>query len=255
MSSREQILGRIREALKRPAPFPGSHPVSHAGTHARHDSHSQPEQLEPGTTHAREGSPMIPLRPSLAARPWLPPGGTTPEEQWERFCIASAELKTTVQEFATAAEAHARLGALAAEKGWTTIASHRGMITDAATAALGLSTLLTDGGYPVHDLEKCSVGITECDALVAQTGSILVTSRSTGGRALSVLPPHHLVLARRNQLVPDLGTALEWAKVRYAPKWPSMISFITGPSRTGDIERILVLGAHGPRELTVFLLP
>ena len=54
---------------------------------------------------------------------------------------------------------------------------------------------------------------------------------------------------------PDLTTALQLVRKTYAPNWPSMISFITGPSRTGDIERILVLGAHGPKKLTVFLVP
>jgi L-lactate dehydrogenase complex protein LldG len=95
------------------------------------------------------------------------------------------------------------------------------------------------------------VGISECDALIAQTGSVLVTSRSAGGRALSVLPPHHVVLAQRDQLVPDLPAAFDLVKKKYADNYPSMISFITGPSRTGDIERILVLGAHGPKKLTV----
>ena len=79
----------------------------------------------------------------------------------------------------------------------------------------------------------------------------LVTSHSAGGRALSVLPPHHVVLARREQLLADLPEAFAVLRRKYSGKFPSFISFITGPSRTGDIERILVLGAHGPRKLTV----
>jgi L-lactate dehydrogenase complex protein LldG len=93
--------------------------------------------------------------------------------------------------------------------------------------------------------------LTECDVLVAQTGTVVVSSRSAGGRALSVLPPHHLVLARREQLVADLPAAFAWLKQKYGSDFPSMISLITGPSRTGDIERILVLGAHGPKQLTI----
>jgi L-lactate dehydrogenase complex protein LldG len=137
---------------------------------------------------------------------------------------------------------------------WTKIATHSGDLTDFACAKLDLPLCRTDGGYDVHELESCSVGITECDALVAQTGSVLVTSRSAGGRALSVLPPHHVVLARREQLLGDLPDAFALLKQKYGSNYPSFISFITGPSRTGDIERILVLGAHGPKKLTIICL-
>jgi L-lactate dehydrogenase complex protein LldG len=91
--------------------------------------------------------------------------------------------------------------------------------------------------------------------LIAQTGSICVTARSSGGRTLSILPPHHIVLAQRSQVIPDLSAAYERLAEKHGGRYPSFISFITGPSRTGDIERILVLGAHGPKKLTVLLLP
>ena len=132
-------------------------------------------------------------------------------------------------------------------------AQHR--IASGLVGKLNLPCLQTDSGYAAADLESCDAAITGCDALVAQTGSILVTAKSTGGRALSVLPPHHVVIAQRSEVVPDLASALQLARIRYAPDWPSFMSFITGPSRTGDIERILVLGAHGPKKLTIFLLP
>ena len=62
------------------------------------------------------------------------------------------------------------------------------------------------------------------------------------------------MIARREQLVADLPDAFALVKKAYGANYPSMISFITGPSRTGDIERILVLGAHGPKKLTIFCL-
>jgi L-lactate dehydrogenase complex protein LldG len=68
-----------------------------------------------------------------------------------------------------------------------------------------------------------------------------------------VLPEHHVVLARRSQLLADLPAAYELLHQRYGSAWPSLMTFITGPSRTGDIERILVLGAHGPKKLTILL--
>jgi L-lactate dehydrogenase complex protein LldG len=92
------------------------------------------------------------------------------------------------------------------------------------------------------------------ELLVKKLGAILVSSASSGGRALSILPHVHVVVADANQVVPDLGSALALAKARHGDQMPSMLSFITGPSRTGDIERILVLGAHGPKELYLVLV-
>ena len=131
--------------------------------------------------------------------------------------------------------------------GKSTLAAHLAAHVNKATKPC----LLIDAGYATTDLETCDAAITGCDALIAQTGSVLVSPASAGGRALSVLPPHHIVIAKRNQVVPDLASALQVVRKLYAPNWPSFLSFITGPSRTGDIERILVLGAHGPKKLTI----
>jgi L-lactate utilization protein LutC len=95
--------------------------------------------------------------------------------------------------------------------------------------------------------------VTGCDCLVAQTGSIFVSTRSAAGRAASVLPEMHLVVARRDQLVPDLPAAFALLRQRYGDHWPSAISLITGPSRTADIEKILVMGAHGPKRLGLYI--
>ena len=105
-----------------------------------------------------------------------------------------------------------------------------------------------DGNASARDGD---LGVTSCDCLIAQTGSIVVSTRSAGGRALSVLPPAHLVIARRDQIVGDLATAMTLLRQRYDGHWPSALSVITGPSRTADIEKILVFGAHGPKRLAV----
>ena len=102
------------------------------------------------------------------------------------------------------------------------------------------------------DVRQADLGVTGCDCLIARTGSIAVCTRSAGGRALSVLPPVHLVIARRDQLVPDLTAALALWQQRYDRHWPSNLSVITGASRTGDIEKILVMGAHGPKRLVLY---
>ena len=62
------------------------------------------------------------------------------------------------------------------------------------------------------------------------------------------------MIASRDQLVADLSSAYQGLNAKYGAALPSFISFISGPSRTGDIERILVLGAHGPKKLTVFVV-
>lgn len=99
-------------------------------------------------------------------------------------------------------------------------------------------------------LESTSVTITLAELLVAQYGSVLISS-ACGGRGASVAAPVHIVLAGINQLVPDLETAMQRA---YDPaSRNSYLCLITGSSRTADIEKILVMGAHGPKRLIVIL--
>ena len=117
--------------------------------------------------------------------------------------------------------------------------------------------VLTGTDDCAHKLAEVDLGVTVCDSLIANTGSIVVTSETGFGRALSILPPAHLVVARRSQLVPHLSDALKVVRERYGASvtsWPSMITIITGPSRTADIEKILVLGAHGPKQLFILVL-
>ena len=223
MTEREKILGRIREALRLVAPRPHDH-----------------------TKHDADGDAAV-----AGPADWLPFVGPTFEDRVALFARNSVDLKST---FESLDGDDAWLGAIrraAAAGEWRRVAAHRTALTERAVAALGLPTLWTDDGYDARELEQCDVGLTGCDALVAQTGSVLVTSRSAGGRALSVLPPHHVVLARRDQLIADVPAAFALLKSRYAAAYPSFLSLITGPSRTGDIERILVLGAHGPKQLTI----
>jgi len=121
-----------------------------------------------------------------------------------------------------------------------------------------LKQVLTTGGIPYlgekDDFSTMEVGITFCEYLIARLGSIMVSSRQQCGRRMFVYPPVHIVLAYTSQLVPDLKQALAGIKQRYADKIPSMITVITGPSRTADIEKTLIMGAHGPKDVYVFLV-
>lgn len=121
-----------------------------------------------------------------------------------------------------------------------------------------LQEILNRFEYPFYetdkDFEQAEVGLTLCEALVARNGNILVSNASAAGRRLSIYPHAHIVLAYTSQLTTDIKDALAMMKTKYGEQMPSMFSFITGPSRTADIEKTLVMGAHGPKELYVFLL-
>lgn len=96
-------------------------------------------------------------------------------------------------------------------------------------------------------------GVTSCEYLVARTGSAVVTSSGSSGRQMHAFPPVHIILASREQLVDYLENALTAMQQKYVNELPSAITVITGPSRTADIEKTLVLGAHGPKELIIFV--
>jgi L-lactate dehydrogenase complex protein LldG len=185
---------------------------------------------------------------------WLPTGGADYAAWRSRFADFSGRLKTQFIPVDDLPAATRVVRDVAARSQVKAIAAHHAPLIEKLCQAMDISVCWTDGGYDPRQLEKCQLGITTCEALIAQTGSILVSSRSNGGRAVSVLPPHHIVVATRHDLLPDIDTAFARVRARYGQDYPSMLSLITGPSRTGDIERILVLGAHGPRELTVILI-
>jgi L-lactate dehydrogenase complex protein LldG len=100
--------------------------------------------------------------------------------------------------------------------------------------------------------ETSQATITLAESLVAQTGSVFV-SAACGGRGASVIAPVHIVVAGVDQLVPDLDAAFARLNERAVPAKNSFLCLITGSSRTSDIEKIMVLGAHGPRRLVVIL--
>lgn len=100
--------------------------------------------------------------------------------------------------------------------------------------------------------ESPQATITAAECLIAATGSILIAS-SSAGRGASVVAPLHIVVATEAQLEPDLASVLKLAKERGLVRNNSALFLITGSSRTADIEKILVLGAHGPRRVVVIL--
>jgi len=105
-----------------------------------------------------------------------------------------------------------------------------------------------------EDLPEADVSITGCEALIARTGSILMSSGQDSGRLVSVYAPVHICIAWTSQLVYDIREGLEMLAEKYKNRIPSFITMATGPSRTADIEKTLVVGVHGPKEVYVFLV-
>lgn len=109
-------------------------------------------------------------------------------------------------------------------------------------------------GFTEKSLKDSDVSITKCEVLVARTGTMVLSSMESSGRTTSVYAPVHICIAKTSQLVFDVKDALLFLQKKYGDQLPSMISFATGPSRTADIEKTLVVGVHGPKEVYCFLL-
>lgn len=103
-------------------------------------------------------------------------------------------------------------------------------------------------------LANCDAAITSCNYLVARTGAIVMSSAQQSGRTVSAYAPVQVCIAYTDQLVFDTRDALKDLKKKYGNNLPSFITFAAGPSRTADIEKTLVVGVHGPKEVYVFLI-
>ena len=118
------------------------------------------------------------------------------------------------------------------------------------------SMLVQNGFINLHykNLDSCDASITTCETLIARTGSIVLSSATQSGRSTSVYAPVHICIAYVNQLVYDIQDSLNALQNKYPNNLPSLITVATGPSRTADIEKTLVVGVHGPKEVFLFLL-
>ncbi len=121
-----------------------------------------------------------------------------------------------------------------------------------------IKELLTKGKIAFSDTEEnflqTDIGLTFCECLIARTGSVMISSKQASGRRLAVYPNFHIVIAYSSQLVNHVKDGLKFIKEKYNTALPSMITTISGPSKTADIEKTLIQGAHGPKEIFVFLI-
>jgi L-lactate dehydrogenase complex protein LldG len=215
MSSRDAILSRVRTALAGEGP--------------------------------RETPPVHPV--------W-PRENPSVDKMAERF---SQELQLVSGEAIrcrSTEEAQLRLGDLVEQGQWKAVgAMDRPLVRELVG---GLAPGLLDWGKPAvqaQEMAHLDAAVVEADSLVADTGTSMVACGTTWERLLCYLPPVCVVVATADRLVEHLPAA--WDKV--APRAADLalrgeFVFITGPSRTADIEKILILGVHGPKRLVVLLV-
>jgi L-lactate dehydrogenase complex protein LldG len=119
----------------------------------------------------------------------------------------------------------------------------------------GLSNLLYECDLPhsclVEDIAEMNVAVSGCECAIIRSGTIVLSSRQQT-RTVPAYAPVHIVLVKASQLVPDMKTM--FAHFKKQGKMPSAISLVTGPSKTADIGGVTVVGAHGPKQLYVFLI-
>jgi L-lactate dehydrogenase complex protein LldG len=109
--------------------------------------------------------------------------------------------------------------------------------------------VVDDGDVEVTTLNDTDAVVTGCAAAIAETGTVILNSDpDQGRRIISLIPDHHVVVVRQNQIVPDVPDVIE----RLDPSRPQ--TWISGPSATSDIELSRVEGVHGPRKLDVIVV-
>ena len=187
------------------------------------------------------------------------------EAEWEKVAGVSyrvsskAELESVFEVILALAETHA------------VTLSGNPLLAEVGVAELltGLNKFVTswDGGTGItgkdslSDFTKASfaagAGITGVDFVLAESGTLVLSSQTEGVQVASLAPPIHIALYRRSQLVGSLDEVLARLPISKATKRPAdgrSVVFITGTSRTADIEQILIRGVHGPREVHAVLV-
>ena len=134
---------------------------------------------------------------------------------------------------------------------------------DAALTNLGLkvTTVLRDEANPREalreEIRRADMGITGADYALAETGSLVILPRRGLSRLVSLVPPVHVALVRPEDVLESLDDLFLLRRLEYHQRGGEMgsyLNFITGPSRTADIEMTIVEGVHGPKEVHMVLL-
>jgi L-lactate dehydrogenase complex protein LldG len=165
------------------------------------------------------------------------------EDRVELFCAAVEKLGGTAQIAASYADACARVGALA--EGRRAVASNSNVLRDCGIPLLSA----VEQGLPVAEAD---IGITSADYALADTGTLVLLSSGEEARMISLLPPTHVAVVPRDRILSGLDEL--FTVIPNPAELTSAMVLITGPSRTGDIEQILVRGVHGPGHIHVIVI-
>jgi L-lactate dehydrogenase complex protein LldG len=178
-----------------------------------------------------------------------------------RFVAAVEKVGAVIREAPEARTVGFSVAALAKARGITLCQA----VDPDLVGALHLDSALTEAGVALasgpspEGAVRAGMGITRATAGIAETGSIICHADEVDGRLLGMLPEVHVALLHQDTVVETLEEGLLITRYlvlqSHLQGRPSYLSWVTGPSRTADIERVLTIGVHGPRELHVFLLP
>ncbi|MFN2144416.1 MAG: lactate utilization protein C [Anaerolineales bacterium] len=169
----------------------------------------------------------------------------------EQFAAALTRAKGEVYLVENRKAAIEKLGELLTELDVENVVTHR------ETPLVGISEVFPDlhwyfAGETDDYRAACAradLGLTSAEYAFAETGSLVIESGSDKARMTSLLPPVHIALLPESRILPSI---FEWVEKRPDP-FPANLVFISGPSKTADIEQTLIVGVHGPKRLIVIV--
>ena len=189
---------------------------------------------------------------------------TPPEELLEQFETELTKVAGVAHRAASRQELDEILASILSKANATGVVLSRNPLLaelnlEARLGKAGIELRQASGSSPLPAEANflATVGITGVEFALAETGSLVVTSWTEGAQLTSLAPPVHVALYRRSQLVASLDEVLERLPLARAPRQTALgrsVVFITGTSRTADIEQILIRGVHGPGELHAILV-
>ncbi len=181
----------------------------------------------------------------------------------ERFAGALREADGTIYVAENPDAALKVMESMVVAKGVRTVVRHdfplaRELGIDSFLGSRGVTVVNVDALEPAEAEEvflKADLGITDADLLIAETGSVVTVTKDERRRLVSALPRVHMVITEEERIVSSLMEAAPFLRSVCSESAEGVVtSFITGPSRTADVEKVITLGVHGPVELHVLVL-